>query len=377
MGERIPAEVFPPGEVIKEELEARGWSQVELADIMARPPRVVSEIISGKRAITPETAKGLGAAFGTGATFWINMEGSYQLSKTAHDDEGVQRRARLYAKVPVKEMVKRGWIRPSENVAVLETQVLKFLEINHVDENPFFVHAARKRASDSELTVAAQGAWFHRVRQIARSISAPAYSETKLRTTLDQLKGLLLAPEESRHVPRILMECGVRFVVVEKLPHADVDGVCFWIDDQPVIGMSIRRDKIDNFWFVLRHEIEHVLRGDGQKEEIIDAELEGERAGTSDALPEEERVANAAASDFCAPAERLDSFLIRKRPFYYERDVIAFAKIVHRHPGLVVGQMQHRLGRYDYLTKHLVKIRQFVLPGAIFDGWGQVAPVVI
>lgn len=92
MGERIPAEVFPPGEVIGEELDARGWSQVELADIMGRPPRVVSEIISGKRGITPETAKGLGAAFGTGATFWMNLEGSYQLSKTAHDDESVQRR---------------------------------------------------------------------------------------------------------------------------------------------------------------------------------------------------------------------------------------------------------------------------------------------
>src|SRR5258706_86742 len=118
MAERIPAEVFPPGEVIKEELEARGWSQVELADIMGRPPRVVSEIISGKRGITPETAKGLGAAFGTGGTFWMNLEGSYQLSRTVHDDESVQRRAKLYAKAPVNEMIKRGWIRHSDNVVV-------------------------------------------------------------------------------------------------------------------------------------------------------------------------------------------------------------------------------------------------------------------
>lgn len=83
MGERIPAEVFLPGEVIKEELEARGWGQLELAHIMGRPARVVSEIISGKRAITPETAIGLGAALGTGAAFWINLEGRYQLSKNS------------------------------------------------------------------------------------------------------------------------------------------------------------------------------------------------------------------------------------------------------------------------------------------------------
>jgi HTH-type transcriptional regulator/antitoxin HigA len=76
---------------------------------------------------------------------------------------------------------------------------------------------------------------------------------------------LLYAPEESRHVPRLLLECGVRFILVEKLPQADIDGVCFWLDAKsPVIGMSTRRDKIDNFWFVLRHEIQHVLERHGQ-----------------------------------------------------------------------------------------------------------------
>jgi len=376
MGERIPAEVFAPGEVIKEELEARGWSQIELAEIMDRPPRVVSEIVSGKRAITPETAKGLGAAFGTGATFWINLEGGYQLSRTVHDDEGVQRRARLYAKTPVKEMAKRGWIRPSENAAVLETQILKFLEIESLDEEPRLAHAARMRASESEISIAAQWAWFYRVRQIAKSMEATRYSETALRKALDHLTRLLLAPEETRHVPRILAECGVRFVVVEKLPHANIDGVCFWLEDQPVIGMSIRRDKIDNFWFVLRHEIEHVLRRDGREKEIID-DLDGDRGGTGIGLPEEERAANAAAADFCAPSGRLNSFMTRKRPFYYEQDVIAFAKTIQRHPGLVVGQMQHRLERYDYLSRYLVKVRNFVVPGSMFDGWGHVAPVSI
>ena len=62
MSERIPAEVFPPGEFMKEELAARGGTQADLAEILGRPPRLVSEIIGGKRAISPETAKGLGDA---------------------------------------------------------------------------------------------------------------------------------------------------------------------------------------------------------------------------------------------------------------------------------------------------------------------------
>jgi HTH-type transcriptional regulator / antitoxin HigA len=375
MGERTPAEVFPPGEVIREELEERGWSQVELADIMGRPPRVVSEIICGKRAITPETAKGLGAAFGTGATFWINLEGSYQLSKTAHDDESVQRRAKLYARIPMNEIIKRGWIRHSDSVEVLESQVCSFLEIKNIEDVHWHSHAAYRGKSDSELSLAAQRAWFYRTRQIARSISVPAYSEKSLWGATEYLKKLLLEPEESRHVPKIMAECGVRFVVVEKLPHADIDGVCFWHQGQPVIGMSARRDKIDNFWFVLRHEIEHVLQGHGKAEEIIDTNLEGERAGTDLSLPEEERIANAAAADFCVPTDKMDSFMVRKRPFYYEKDVMAFARVVNRHPGIVVGQMQKRLDNYAYLTRRIAKVRQFVLAGAIVDGWGQTAQV--
>jgi HTH-type transcriptional regulator / antitoxin HigA len=54
--DRVPAEVFLPGEFLRDELEARGWSQTEFAEIIGREPRVVNEIILAKRAITPETA---------------------------------------------------------------------------------------------------------------------------------------------------------------------------------------------------------------------------------------------------------------------------------------------------------------------------------
>jgi len=50
---RVPAEIFPPGEFIREELEARGWTQGDLAHIMGRPLRLVNELIAGKKQITP------------------------------------------------------------------------------------------------------------------------------------------------------------------------------------------------------------------------------------------------------------------------------------------------------------------------------------
>ena len=79
MAARRPAEAFPPGEILKEEFEARGWTQSDLAMLLGRPFVLVHEIIAGKRSITPETAKGLAAAFDTTPAFWLNLESAYQL----------------------------------------------------------------------------------------------------------------------------------------------------------------------------------------------------------------------------------------------------------------------------------------------------------
>jgi HTH-type transcriptional regulator/antitoxin HigA len=139
-----------------------------------------------------------------------------------------------------------------------------------------------------------------------------------------------------------------------------------------VIGLSMRFDRIDNFWFVLRHEIEHVFRKDGQTKEIIDVDVTDV---DRDGLPPWETAANDAAADFCVPVTEMDSFVARKAPFFAEKDVIGFARRVNVHPGLVVGQIQRRTKRWELLRRHLVKIRSFVLPNAIVDGWGVAAPV--
>lgn len=89
MNARVPAEVFPPGEWIREGLEERGWAQADLADILGRPIQLVNELISGKRGITPETAKGLAQAFDTSAQFWLNLHAAYQLYTTREADPSV------------------------------------------------------------------------------------------------------------------------------------------------------------------------------------------------------------------------------------------------------------------------------------------------
>ena len=77
---RSVARVFPPGDFIREELEARGWTQRDLAEILGRPVQAVNAIVNGKKEITPETAIALGAAFQTSPEFWLNLESAYRLA---------------------------------------------------------------------------------------------------------------------------------------------------------------------------------------------------------------------------------------------------------------------------------------------------------
>ncbi len=363
-----------PGFYIREEMEARNWNQRDLAYILGVPEQSVTMIVNGKRGVSADMARGLGVAFDVNPDLFANLQKDYEMARTQSPDPAVEVRAKMQNVYPIREMIKRGWIH-STSADMLEQQMTAFFEVSNTTDIPYMAHAARKSSYAEREIPAPQVAWLFRVRQIARSISVPKYSEGALKKALVDLKALLLAPEEARHVPKLLADCGVRFVIVEKLPHADIDGVCFWLDnDSPVIGMSLKKDTIDNFWFVLRHEIEHVLHKDGREQEVIDLDLGSfDTSGAS----QEEKIANEAAADFCAPTAKLDSFMARKSPFFYEKDVIAFARIMHRHPGLIVGQMHFRMKRHDYLARHQSKIRSNVIPGAITDGWGQSVPVQI
>ena len=362
-----------PGEFIAEELEAREWLQRDLAYILGISEQAVNMIINGKRGISPDMANALGDAFDVSSEFFANLQKAYEMSKARKPDPGIAKRARFQGHYPIREMIKRRWLEDTD-VAMLEAQLMRFFQTNDIQSIEHPPHAAKKTTYDEPVSPT-QLAWFFRVRQIASEMIVPRYSEKSLERAVTTMQSHLVDPEDVRHVPRMLTECGVRFSIVETLPGAKIDGVCFWIDGDPVIGMTMRFDRIDNFWFVLRHEIEHVLNRDGMQEPTIDIDLAKADGDTNGGLPEDERKANAAAADFCVPAAEMDSFYARKAPFISERDAAGFAKRVHRHPGIVVGQLQHRMQRHDYLTRLKVKVRRFIVPSAVVDGWGEPAPI--
>lgn len=379
MTERQVAEVFPPGEFIKEEIDARGWTQNDLAEIIGKSQRLVSEVVLGKRAVTPDTAQALADAFGTSAQFWMNMESAYQLSKLKTDAAPVARRARLYSLFPVKEMLRRGWVEATESLDVLEARFSAFCDIDNLDTTPKFHSYAARRTTYNEVEQSPMlTAWLYRAKQLAQGLTVSKFSAKSVDAAVTHLKALMANPEDIRQVPRVLAEAGIRLVLIEPFPGMKVDGVCFWLDaESPVISMTLRFDRIDNFWFVLMHELRHVANKDGQSgNAIVDENLdaEGNEAGDK---PEFEVKADNEAADAIIPAAAFNDFVLRVAPLYSEQRIVGFAARIGVHPGIVVGQLHNRKQvPYSHYRKLLAKAKEHIIGNALTDGWGHHAPVL-
>ncbi len=256
---------------------------------------------------------------------FLEIQQSYDLAKariSVRPDHARAMRAHLIGGLPVADMIKRGWINAKDvRDPALQTELMRFFGVNRIEDIEILPHAAKKTEVNTSATPA-QLAWLYRVKKIASEMLVAKYSPTSTQVAIAKIKNLLSAPEEARKVPRILAESGIRFLIVESLPSAKIDGVCFWLNDvSPVVALSMRFDRIDNFYFVLRHELEHVDKRHGLGGAMLDSELEGEKAGVGIGVADEERIANAAAADFCVPRPMLDAFIARKAPFFNERDI--------------------------------------------------------
>ncbi|TWT23664.1 HigA family addiction module antidote protein [Luteimonas marina] len=367
-----------PGQMISTLLKERGWTKRTLAIVLGVDEATITRLVSDKRPVSADLALQLEEVLGVEADRLLTLQKDYdlQLAKIAfRSDPARAVRAQIFGTLPIVEMVKRGWLPGVENpkdVPAVEAAVAKFFEAPTVGEVEFLPHAARRTQTSVDATPL-QLAWLYRVKSVAAEMMVPPYSDAKGRAVVERLRSLLSAAEEARKVPRLLAEAGIRLVIVEALPSSKIDGACLWLNaTSPVIALSFRFDRIDNFWFVLRHELEHVLQHHGQVAPIVDVDLDGRIDAH---VIEEERIANAAAAAFAVPPEKLSAFVARKAPFFAERDILGFASTLGVHPGLVAGQLQHRTQRYNHFRSHLVKIRSIVAPGAMVDGWGDVAPV--
>lgn len=367
MDRRVSVEPFPPGEYLQEYMEGKGWSQDDLAAVLGRTRQHVNRLLQGKTGITPEAAHELSKAFGTSAELWMNLQVSFELSlaaqKARQKEAAIAKRAAVYAKAPIREMVKRGWLPKTDDINVMETAVCRFLDISSIEEQPALNVAARKGTS-YDVETAAQIAWYRRCRQLAEHAPAASYRESQLEDGIQDLLKLAANEEDARRVPRALQDMGIRFVINQHLSGTRVDAVAFWVDDSPAIAVSLRFGRIDNFWFNILHELVHIKY---RHNAPIDVDMDATRCD----LDEMEQVANREAGNYLIPADKLDSFA--RRGSFYQTRVVQFARLHGVHPGIAVGQLHHHPEGLEpkQLRKLLVSIREHVIGQALTDGWGN------
>lgn len=350
----VPAEAFPPGELLRDELADRGWAEGEFAEIIGRPVQALSEIINGKKEITPKTAVAIGAALGTSAELWLNLQATYRLhqvrSARAPALAPVERRAKLRSIVPVRELQKRAWLPTTDDLDELECAVCDLLGIGRVDERPKFAVAARRSNPDVEFAPE-QTAWIARVERLGAGRASKPYDPDGLAELAGGLVRRLEGPQDLRQLHHWLAGCGVVLVIELPLRNSKMDGIVSFTTDTPIIGLSTRGDRMDSFVFTLLHEIahltlEHIRPGELRIDEDIDA------GGGSEC----ERQANEAAARWVfdqppvVPAGNLSTKVL-----------LDTARAHGVHPSFLIGRLQNqgRLEWSDY-RRTIPKVRPFL-----------------
>lgn len=339
------AEAFPVGEYIEEELEARGWSQADFADILKRPAQFVSEIISGKKELTRESAAQVGAAFGTSPELWLNLQDRYLLWQQSMDEglqkglDDVQRRARLNDWAPITELRRRGAIQGS-SLEEVEAEIIELFEVSSLEEKPVFGAAAR-RSNHNEHVTKLQIAWLALAKRKARQQDLPSYDSEKFEHLASTLSQVLSTSEAFSHLPEKLRAAGVGLVHEPNFPRGKIDGAAFMLGDNPVIALSGRGKRLDKVLFTLLHEIAHVLNCDVSiGEPQIDTGLSESSAGEADAM---ERAADERAARLVFPQGPLAEPPAQVRQKWVAEEAVR----QQVHPIVVIGRLQ-KDGKVDW-----------------------------
>ena len=337
------AEAFPAGEFLADELEARGWTQTEFAEILGRPAQFVSEIVSGKKEITRESAVQIAAALGTSAEYWLNLQNSYLLwaqrkdERVQHQLEGVRVRARLQELAPISMLEKRGLIRGG-SLSEQRKDLEELFEVADIFDEPALLIAAR-RANHDEPVVNTQLAWAACARRLADDVKVAKYSVKGLAAVCAKLSRMAQTPQGFRDFPAAFSEVGVRLVYLEALPSSKIDGCSLsHRDGGPVICISGRGKRLDKVLYTILHEAAHIYRGHLEKEPyIVDDQERRPTLGL-------EHEADEVASDWVLPSP-----LPRVPDRVTSQWIDSEADAMGIHPIVLIGRLQNA-GRLPWRT---------------------------
>ena len=276
-----------PIEAIKFRMEQAGLTPRDLIPYLGSPSKV-SEVLSRKRPLSLAMMRRLHEGLGIPAASLLGkVDGELPQADVPLD----------WAKFPVVEMRQRGWIRFSgtPQAAREHAEDLMRAFITPFEEEAELPMCARQHVRDGKkMDVYALCAWKIRIMKRAAKQNVAAYTPgTVTPSYMQDVVRLSYLNEGPRLAREYLAKSGIHLVVEEHLSKTYLDGAALLMPNgHPLVALTLRYDRLDNFWFTLAHELAHVaLHLDGENQSFFD---DLEAGGTSKMEAEADRMASEA-----------------------------------------------------------------------------------
>ena len=322
---KYPVEAPDPIDAIKFRMEELSLRQVDLVPYFGSRSRV-SEILSNKRPLTVQMIRDLSTHLGIDSGTLLGLN---QVESKRPDEID-------WAKFPIKEILKKGWFDTLKNKPKsAEEKMRAFMENSGLNFSGAAFKRTLKGDGVSPSTQYALFAWLARVTIKAREQKPNIikFEESTLSTLffkeLAQLSwsenGPLLAIE-------FLNKHGVIVVIEQALKSTLIDGAAFKdTDGTPIIGLTLRFDRLDNFWFTLLHELAHIWKHVSDD----DAFFDDFKVTTNN---QQEAEANKISKDAFIPRskwKRSDAYLNPNR-----ENIESLARELRIHPAIIAGRIR-------------------------------------
>ena len=326
----------------------QGLRQRDLVPILGSRSRV-SEVLGRRRPLTIQMIRSLSNSLHIPLSALVSEP---QLSVASESEVEISR-------LPIKEMIRRGWlgaIPPRPSLKLVKAAVSDFLD--RAAAPPRIARTAYRRSAHGDgLTVHARYAaiaWTARISLKAQeSKLATSYRPEFL--TQDFLVAVAQAsslPDGVTRVLNLVRDIGIRVVIEPALPRSLLDGAAMMIDSSsPAIGLSVRFDRVDYYWFTLLHELAHVSRHlDTKGDVFLDRLVDFESTDPT------EREANRIACDAVISQAvwcRSEAFLTPSL-----LSIKRLAAQLRVHPAIIAGRLQHD-------TKNYTRFRSLLGQGTV------------
>lgn len=345
--------ILTPIEAIKFRIEQLDMKPRDLVPYIGSRARV-SEVLSGKRPLTIGMIRSLHRGLGIPAASLLGDR----------DPSVIEEQDIPWDRFPLREMSARGWIRPpgafgKARISAESAEDILSSFFAPLGGPPALAALYRKGEhvrSARTMDPYALTAWTARVLLVAAESEFvhPFEPEAFTAERLRQLVRLSEASDGPIRAIAFLREMGIPVVVEPHLPRTQLDGAAIRAaSGKPVIGLTLRYDRLDNFWSTLMHEIVHVLRhlagpniatpSDARTVERFYDDLDVEL----DANPAE-READFVAGEWLVPSQAWESSAARyvKSP----EAVGLLANELDVHPAIVAGKVRHFFKEYRVLN---------------------------